>query len=72
MQVTELNREQLIQLKQRYLTDWCDNLPVSRTPSMQELADADRLVEDDTVFWYFEGTDFVQEDFSCSSHAGEN
>ena len=67
MKVTELNRDQLVQLKQRYLTDWCDTLPVPRTPSMQELADADSLVEDELVFDYFEGTDFVPEDFSCSS-----
>ena len=67
MKVRELNRDQLVQLKQRYLTDWYDTLPVPSTPSMQELADADSLVEDELVFDYFEGTDFVPEDFSCSS-----
>ena len=42
MKVTELNREQLIQLKQRYLTDWYDSLGGS--PSYGELADADALM----------------------------
>lgn len=61
MKVTELNREQLTQLKQRYLTDWYDDL--GQSPSMGELSDADSLVSDDVVFDYFEGTDFVEEDF---------
>ena len=72
MKVTELNREQILELKQRYLTDWCDTLPVPRTPSMQELADADSLVDDETIFDFYAGTEFVPEDFSCTSHAGEN
>ena len=67
MNVRELSQEQILELKQRYLTDWCDTLPVPRTPSMQELAEADSLVEDELVFDYFEGTDFVPEDFACGS-----
>lgn len=61
MKVTELTREQLIQLKQRYLTDWYDDL--GQSPSYSELADADALVSDETVFDYFEGINFVEEDF---------
>lgn len=34
----------------------------------QELADADNIIPDDLVFDYFEGTDFVPEDFICSSN----
>lgn len=61
MKVTELTREQLIQLKQRYLTDWYDDL--GQSPSCSELADADAIVSDEAVFDYFEGTNFVEEDF---------
>lgn len=61
MKVTELTREQLIKLKQRYLTDWYDDL--GQSPSYSELADADALVSDETAFDYFEGIDFVEEDF---------
>lgn len=61
MNVTELTREQLIQLKQRYLTDWYDD--IGQSPSYGELADADALVSDETAFDYFEGIEFVEEDF---------
>ena len=62
MNVKELNRDQLIQLKQRYLTDWYDSLGSS--PSYGELADADTLVADELVFYYYDGVDFVEDDFT--------
>ena len=68
MKVTELNRDQLVQLKQRYLTDWYDSLPEPGSPSMGELLTADLLVEDETIFDYFDGIDFVEEDFTCGSN----
>lgn len=58
MDVRELNREQLIELKQSFLTsqpEW---------PSWKELADADDLVDDETIFDLYEGVNFVPEDFS--------
>jgi hypothetical protein len=61
MNVKELNRDQLIQLKQRYLVDWYDS--VGQSPSYGELADADNLVSDETVLGYFDGVEFVEEDF---------
>ena len=66
MNVRELNREQLLELKERYLIDWYASN--DRTPSWGEMADAGAIVDDDTIFDYFDGIDFVEEDFACSSN----
>ena len=58
MHVRELNREQLTELKQRHLMDTADS------PSYGELAAADELVPDEVIFERYEGTDFVEEDFT--------
>lgn len=63
MKVTELNREQLIQLKQRYLIDQAENHG-RIWPSWGELALVDNQVSDETIMKEFEGTEFVEEDFS--------
>ena len=57
MKVTELNREQLIQLKQKYLCE-------KGNPSYSDLANADRIVSDAWIKYYYTGTDFVEEDFT--------
>lgn len=58
MKVTELNRDQLIQLKQSYLTEKQDSV------SWGELAEADELVTDDEIFKEYAGINFVEDDFS--------
>lgn len=63
MKVTELNREQLIQLKQDYLCEVADKRN-GETPSYYELANADETVTDAEIFDYYAVTDFVPEDFS--------
>ena len=63
MKVRELNREQIIELKQNFLC----TLP--EQPSWGELADADSLVDDETIFDLHEGTDFVPEDFACTAES---
>lgn len=70
MKVTELNREQLIQLKQRYLTELADEGTFAEIldvdydePSYSDLANADEIVPDDVVFRNWEGVNFVEEDF---------
>lgn len=62
MKVTELNREQLHELKERYLLAEADegNRP---WPSWGELIAADELVTDEQVFAAWEGTEFTEEDF---------
>lgn len=57
MTVREFNRDQLIQLKQSYLTR--DNTDVS----YGELAEADNLVDDETIFDEYGNTIFSEEDF---------
>ena len=52
MKVRELNREQLVELKQGILF----SLP--ECPSYGELADADNLVDDETVFDLYDDTEF--------------
>lgn len=66
MSVTELNREQLEELKQSYL---CDSLEreENRTPYYGELAAAGDLVSDEAVFGAYAGVVFSPDDFFCSA-----
>lgn len=71
MTVMELNREQLIQLKQQYLTELADEGTFAEIldvdydePSYSDLANADEIVPDDVVFRNWEGVHFVEEDFT--------
>lgn len=70
MKVTELNREQLTQLKQRYLGILADEGTFAEVldvdydePSYSDLANADEIVPDDVIFDHYEGSNFVEEDF---------
>lgn len=58
MKVTELNRNQLIQLKQSYLTSKQDSV------SWGELAEVDELVTDAEIFKEYAGINFVEDDFT--------
>lgn len=58
MDVHELNREQLIQLKQAIL---CER---DTGTSYGELAAADELVTDEDVFTRYAGVNFVEDDFT--------
>lgn len=58
MTVKELNRDQLVQLKQDYLTKNDENV------SYGELADANDLVDDETIFDEYGNTIFSSDDFS--------
>ena len=61
MKVTELNREQLEELKQNYLTR--KNEENGEGTSYGELADADRLVSDEEIFNEYADTEFTEDDF---------
>lgn len=80
MTVYELNRDQLVELKQHYLEtlsdEGCLNEVLyddaeadedSEGVSYEELANADELVPDDVVFSNYEDIDFSEDDFSCSA-----
>lgn len=65
MTVHELSANQLSELKQNYL---CQHLleTEDRTPSWDELACADDIVSDETIYEAYAATDFVEDDFFCS------
>lgn len=65
MTVYDLNREQLIELKQAYLTQQYDER--GESPSWGELASADEIISDDEIYEAYAGTDFVNDDFFCSA-----
>lgn len=62
MKIRELNRGQLIELKQSYLSDKMLR-EEDRTPSYGELADADELVSDEEIFAQHDDTSFSPDDF---------
>lgn len=64
MTVRELNREQIIQLKQAYLCEEFDERGL--TPSWGELAEVDTTISDEVLFERYEDYDFVEEDFISS------
>ena len=65
MRVYELTREQLVELKEAYLCWHSDTI------SYGELAAADELVSDETVFEEYEATDFTDDDFICTQDKEE-
>lgn len=64
MNVRELNREQLEELKQHYYM--FEKFGEEISASWGELACIDDLVSDKEVFDYYEGFYFTEEDFCCS------
>ena len=61
MTVMELNREQLTELKQNY---YCNVVHENEGVSYEELIAIDELVSDEEVFEFYDGTYFVDDDFS--------
>lgn len=74
MDVRDLSREQLVELKGNYLTQLANegiyasvlNVDYDE-PSYWDLANADEIVPDDVVFTAYEGFDFVPDDFFCTA-----
>lgn len=65
MNVTELNRDQLIELKQSYLCQLndCGEHEEVVEVSYDELANAD-----DVIFEHYQGVIFSEDDFFCSAN----
>lgn len=61
MKITELSRDELLEVKQRYYTEH-----ENQSPSYGELADIDTLVSDDAVYDEYGDIDFVKDDFFCN------
>ena len=61
MSVKELSRSQLIQLKVDVLFKQFEEQ--DKTPSWEDIADADILISDEAAFEEFAGTEFSEGDF---------
>lgn len=61
MKVTDLNRNELDELKQAYANERNDNI------SYGELADA-LDISDDVIFDHFDGIEFTEDDFFCNMY----
>ena len=59
MDVRELNREQLDELKENYVFETMEN------PSYRDLAEAYNIA-DEVIYGYYDGVYFVNDDFCCS------
>lgn len=74
MDVRDLSREQLIELKEHYMIELADEGIYAEImgvdwdePSMGEIANADELIPDDVIFNHYEGFTFSDEDFFCTA-----
>lgn len=74
MNVHELSKVQMLELKQRYLEMLADEgnyaavLNVDyNEPSQHDLSFADEIVPDDIIFTHYEGIHFVPDDFFCTA-----
>lgn len=72
MDVRDLDREQLTQLKGHYLCQLADEGIFAEitgrdydAPSYYDMAFADEIVPDDVIFRNYEDTYFTEEDFCC-------
>ena len=65
MTVKQLNRDMLIELKERYLAGKREQS--GEGISYSELANADKIVSDDTIYKEYDGYTFGVDDFSCSA-----
>ena len=75
MDVHELSKEQLVELKQYYLEQlanegsYAEVLDVDyNEPSYWDLANADEIVPDCVIFKHYEGFCFVNDDFFCTAN----
>ena len=79
MNVTDLTRDQLVELKQSYLYQLADEGTFAEVlnvdydePSQGDLANADEIVPDDVIFEQYAATDFYNDDFSCTAGVPED
>lgn len=75
MNVRELSKDQLHELKEKYLMKLADEGTFAEVmdvdyyePSYEDLANADEIVPDDVIFREYDGIDFVEDDFFCTNN----
>ena len=73
MDVRELSKDQMHELKERYLMKLADEGSFAEVldvdynePSYGDLANADQIVPDDVIFREYDGVCFVPDDFFCT------
>lgn len=74
MNVREISREQMHELKEAYLTKLADEGTFAEVlgvdydePSYEDFSNADDIVPDDVMFREYDGIDFVSDDFFCTN-----
>lgn len=74
LSVYELNRDQMRELKERYLTQLADEGSFAEVmdvdydaPSYWDIMHADDIVPDDVIYKQCEGVSFVPDDFFCTA-----
>lgn len=74
MGVEELNRDQLIELKERYMIELANTGEYAEVmnvewdyPSMGEIAGADFLIDDTIIIERYADTIFTKDDFFCTA-----
>ena len=72
MSVNELNKEQLVELKQAYMTELVNEGTYAEImgtdndePSFGELLAADMLISDEFIKDYYSGYSFTEDDFAA-------
>lgn len=72
--VDDLNRQQIIELKQMFITELVNNNDFSRftqldydEPTFADWNNADNLISDDVVYEHYDGVLFTDDDFFCST-----
>lgn len=70
MTVYDLNRDQLIELKQGYLEEYLRHYadPINDGIGWAALINADEVVSDDVIFEVYAETVFTDDDFFCSAN----
>lgn len=63
MYVSELNKEQLTELKQSFLAQ--QNEENGEGTSYDELARADSIISDEMIYEAYSGINFTEDDFFC-------
>jgi hypothetical protein len=75
MDVLQLSREQIVELKGNYLMQLADEGTFAEVlgadydaPSYWDMANADEIVPDDVIFKNYDGVNFVNDDFFCTAN----
>ena len=76
--VTELTRDELIELKQNLMFELADCGEFAEVmnreynePAFTDLANADELIDDEAIYLHYAEIGFVEEDFFCNFKSNE-